>query len=58
MEVRRGAYRVLVRKLSDRDHLEDPSIDRTIILNGFSRSGMGTWAELTCLRIGTGGGLL
>jgi hypothetical protein len=32
MGERRGAYMVLVEKLGDRDHLEDPSIDGRIIL--------------------------
>jgi len=42
--------------LRERDHLEDPSVVETIILNGSSRSGMGAWAELTWLRIRTCGG--
>jgi len=29
---RRGLYRVLVRKLRERDHSEDPGVDRRILL--------------------------
>jgi len=29
---RRGAYRFLMWKMSEGDHLEDPGVDRTIIL--------------------------
>jgi len=45
---RRSAYMFLVEKLRERDHLEDPDVDGTIILksiikkwNGRPRSGMG-----------------
>jgi hypothetical protein len=33
MEERRGAYRVLVGKPEGKSHLEDPGVDRRIILN-------------------------
>jgi len=32
MRERRGVYRVLVRNLSERNHLEDPGIDGGILL--------------------------
>ena len=34
---RRGVYRVLVRKLRKRDHLEDPCVDGRIILRWIFR---------------------
>jgi len=39
------------------DHLEDPGIDRRIIVNGSSGSRMGAGTGLFWLRVGTGGGV-
>jgi hypothetical protein len=47
---RRGAYRVLVKDLRERDHLEDIDLDGKVILNLSSRSGMGAWTGLIWLR--------
>ena len=42
--------------LRKRDHLEDPGVDRRIILNWiFGKWDGGPWTELIWLRIGTGG---
>ena len=37
MGYRTGVYRVLVKKLRDRDHLEDPGVDGRIILRWIFR---------------------
>ena len=50
-------YRVLVGKLRERDHLEDPGPDRRIILR-YRKWNVGAWTGTMCLRIGTGGGHL
>jgi len=45
----------------DRDHLEDPGVDRRIILRCIFKKrnwGGGAWTGLSRLRIGTGGGHL
>jgi hypothetical protein len=45
--------------LREGDHLEDPSVDRRIILKWiFERLGVGAQTGLIWLRIGTGGVLL
>ena len=45
--------------LGERDHLEDPRIDRRIILRWiFRKWGVEAWTGLMWLRMGTGGGLL
>jgi hypothetical protein len=42
--------------LMERDHLEDPGVDRRIILRCiFGKWYVGTWTGSICLRIGTGG---
>jgi len=45
--------------LRERDHLEDPGIDRRIIFKGFFRKwDVGVWTGSSWLRIGTDGGHL
>jgi len=59
MGERRGIYRVLVRKLRERDHLGDPDVDgRTILRWIFRKWEVGVWTGWSCLRVGTGGGHL
>jgi hypothetical protein len=45
-------------KLRERDHLEDPSVDGTIILRWVFRKWGGAWTGFVWLRIGIGCGLL
>jgi hypothetical protein len=40
------------------DHLGDPGVDGRIILKRIFKKWVGAWTALSCLRIGTGGGLL
>jgi hypothetical protein len=55
-EVHTGFWRGNLREI---DHLEDPGIDRRIILRRIFRTwGGGAWTGSIWLRIGTGGGLL
>jgi len=74
MRKRQGVYRVLVYRCwytgcwytgcwcanrRVRDYLEDPDVDRSIILRRiFRKWDVGTWTGLIWLRIGTGGGHL
>jgi len=52
-----GRYKqTLVGKLDGRDHMEDPGIDRRIIVRCILRKWVGAWTGLIWLRIGTGGG--
>jgi len=45
--------------LRERDHLEDPDVDRRIILRWvFRKWDVGVWTGSSWLRIGTGGGHL
>ena len=45
--------------LSDRNHLEDPGVDGSIILKMYlQEAGMGAWTGLLWLWIGAGGGLM
>ena len=54
---RRGAYRILVGKPEGRNHLEDPGVDRRIILIRIIRKwDLRVWTGLIWLRIGTGCG--
>jgi hypothetical protein len=62
MGERRGAYRVLVGKPKERDHLEDPGVDGGIILkyifrkwdrgNGLDLSGSGHEQVANCCECG------
>jgi hypothetical protein len=55
----RSAYRALVGKPEGRNRLEDPGVDRRIILKWIlKRLDMGAWTGSIWLRIWTGGGLL
>jgi len=59
MGERRDAYRVLVGKPEERDHLEDPGVDGRIILRRiFRKWDAGVWTGSSWLRIGTGSGHL
>jgi len=47
------------RKLGEREHLEDLSVDRRIMLRWiFRKCGVGAWTGSSCLRIGIGSGHL
>jgi hypothetical protein len=57
--MRKHAYRVLVGKSEERDHLEDLGMDERIILRWiFRKWDVGTWTGSSWLRIETGGGQL
>ena len=59
MGERRSVHRVLVGKPEGKIYLEDPGIDRTIILRWvFSKWDVGSWTGSIWLRIGTGSGHL
>jgi hypothetical protein len=59
MGERRGVYRVLVEKLRERGHLEDPGVDRRIILRWiFRKWDVGVWTGSSWLTIRTGDGHL
>ena len=46
-------------KLREMEHLEDPDVDRRIMLRWiFRKWGVGAWTESIWLRVGTGGGHL
>ena len=52
-------YRVCWENLRERDHLEEPDVDGTIILRCiFRKWDVGAWTGSSWLRIGTGGGHL
>jgi len=56
---RKGVYRVLVGNLREREHLEEPGVDRRLILRWIFRTwDVGVWTGSMWLRIGTGGGRL
>jgi hypothetical protein len=56
---RRGAYRVLVGKLRERDHLKDLIVDGKIILQRIFKKWNGeAWPGLIWIRIRRGGGRL
>jgi hypothetical protein len=48
MGERKGAYSVLVGKLMERDHLEDPAIDRRVVLKLIFKKLVGSmdWIDL------------
>jgi len=53
---RRGAYGVFVCDMMERDRVEDPGLDRKVILKWiFRKSGGEVWTGLLSLRVGTGG---
>jgi hypothetical protein len=53
----RDAYRAGGGNLKERDHLENPGVDRWIILRWIFRKWyVGAWTGLIWLRIGTGVG--
>ena len=59
MGKKRGVFRVFVGKPVEREHLEEPGVDESIIVRWIFRKGnvrVGT--ELRWLRIGTGSGHL
>jgi hypothetical protein len=59
MGERKYAYGIFVGSLKEGDHLEDPGVDGTILLNWiFKRCDEAAWTGFIWLRIGTGGGLL
>ena len=59
MRERKGVYRIWWGNLRERDHLEDPDVDGTIILRWISRKSIVVaWAGSGWLRIGTGEGHL
>ena len=59
MGKRTCAYRVSIAKPEGKNHLEDISVDRRIILKWiFKRWDGEAWTGLIWLRIGTGGGRL
>jgi hypothetical protein len=53
-----GPYRILMGKPDRRNHLEDPGVDGRIILKWIFKKCVQGLAEMTWLRIGTGGGLV
>jgi hypothetical protein len=56
---RRGAFKILVGRSEDRNHLKDPGIVGRIILKWIFKDWNGReWTGLIWLRIGTSGGLL
>jgi hypothetical protein len=59
MVERRGACRVLMGNLGERDKFGDPDVDGKIILIYiFTKWDVGLWTGSSWLRIGTGGGQL
>jgi hypothetical protein len=56
MGKRRGVYRVLVGKSEGKNHLEDPGVDRRIIVRRiFKKWDVEAWTRSIWLKIWTGG---
>jgi hypothetical protein len=56
---RRGAYRILLEELRERDHLEDLGVDGMVLLKWmFKKWGGRPWDGLNWFGIGTIGGRL
>jgi hypothetical protein len=53
---RRGIHRVLLGKLRESDHLEEPDVDGMILRSIFRKWDVGVRIGSIWLRIGTGGG--
>jgi hypothetical protein len=57
MEKSRGVYRILVGKPEGKNHLQDPGVDRRIILRRiFRKLDVGIWSGKGWFRIGKIGG--
>ena len=59
MGKKRGVFRFFVGKPEEREHLEEPGVDESIIVRWIFRKGnVRVWPGLSWLRIGTGSGHL
>jgi hypothetical protein len=58
MGAMRNAYKILVRKLSGRDHLENPGMDERMIELLLQKKSWKLWMGFIWLRIETSGGFL
>jgi len=57
--MRKDVYWILLGKPEEKNHLEDPAVDRRIILRWiFRKWDVGAWTGSSWLRIGTGDGHL
>jgi len=55
---RRGIYRVLLGRPKGKNRLEDPALDRRIILKCIFKKCYGEWTGLIWISVWTGGGNL